>query len=93
MTENSVRRVRKTIPIDQDFEAAHAQPQSIPEPPPVSIPEPPAPKAPKAVFYRAKKLPIFHPYQGILIPVDGQVPLYLDSWTKVQLQAGVIETV
>jgi hypothetical protein len=82
MVENTVRRVRKTIPVDPVVEAA---------PPPE--PKPVQPAAPKPVFYRARLLPIHHPYQGILIPVHGQVPLYLDNWLECQLKAGIVEAI
>jgi hypothetical protein len=58
---------------------------------PESIAETIPPPAP--VFYRARRMPIHHPYQGVLVPVVGQVPLYFDNWVEVQLKAGVIERV
>ena len=39
------------------------------------------------------RVPLYHPYQNVLIPVNKGVPLHKDSWVEVQLAAKVIEEV
>ena len=55
-------------------------------PPPASKPTPKP-----ALKFKARRAPIRHPYQGVMIPLDRGVPLVLDSWVEVQLAAKVIE--
>lgn len=76
-----------------------------PPPPPADTPkaEEPAPKVfkkpsskkatskPKVQKFRAKSIPFYHPYQKVTIPVTHGVPLEVDSWVQVQVDAGVLE--
>jgi hypothetical protein len=51
----------------------------------------PAPVIKKTLLgFRAKHHPIRHPYQNVLVPVTGGVPLHRDNWVEVQVQAGVL---
>jgi hypothetical protein len=63
---------------------AHASPPPAPKPAPKPTPKP-------ALKFKARRAPIRHPYQGVMIPLDRGVPLVLDSWVEVQLAAKVIE--
>lgn len=62
-------------------------------PPVAAAPVPPAPVAPArpAQLFKARRFPVRHPYQNVLVPVTHGVYLVLDSWVQAQLQAKVIE--
>ena len=47
----------------------------------------------KMMGYRATRVPIYHPYQNVLVPVIKGVPLHRDNWVEVQVKAKVIEEV
>ena len=40
--------------------------------------------------FRAKVVPIYHPYQKVQVPVAGDVPLDVDNWVVVQVSANVL---
>jgi hypothetical protein len=63
-----------------------------PTPPVATAPQSPAAPTPKR-GYRSKRVPLYHPYQNITVPVGRGVPLIKDSWVEVQLAAKVIEEV
>lgn len=56
---------------------------------PAEIAEEPV-KQVTARHYRANYMPIYHPYQDVLVPVSGSVLLEPDNWVEVQLGANII---
>jgi len=40
--------------------------------------------------FKSKVIPMYHPYQKVTVPVAHSVPLEVDSWVQVQVNAGVL---
>ena len=59
----------------------------------VPVPTTVVDSAEKLMGYRATRVPIYHPYQNVLVPVIKGVPLHMDNWVEVQVKAKVIEEV
>lgn len=69
-------------------EAAPAEPQAVE--PQAPAPQPEAKPERSTNRYRAKRVPIYHPYQAVLVPISGSVLLENDNWVQVQVAAKVI---
>ena len=67
-----------------------------PKAPPPPVEDSPVESSPEAVVLkqtvkvRAKRLPLYHPYQKVLIPVQYSLELPLDNWLKVQIEEKVL---
>jgi len=70
--------------------AADAAKKEMPPAPPVKRASKKQAKKSTLGKYKSKVIPMYHPYQKVTIPVSHDVPLEVDNWLQVQVDAGVI---